>query len=193
VSCVSPIACNPQAEREDELNADVLVVGGGLGGIVAALELKHYGYEPKIVHIGRLGGHHVLGGAPRYAEDVDVEALADRARELDVIEGFFDGAFVYSGNTRYRVSYKHLILATGGVDVPITFPGSAKAPQRTAEEVLQNPPTGLKIAVWGTTEWGLRAALSLKSLGNDVVVLDNSAYLRDTKYYEKIKVKLIFQ
>ncbi|MFN7106474.1 MAG: pyridine nucleotide-disulfide oxidoreductase, partial [Pyrobaculum sp.] len=82
-----------------------------------------------------------------------------------------------------------LILATGGVDVPITFPQSLKAPQKTAEEVLTEPPSGLNVVIWGTTEWGLRTALSLKN-GNEVVVIDNSTYLRDVKYYEKIKPKL---
>ncbi|MDT7874711.1 MAG: FAD-dependent oxidoreductase [Pyrobaculum sp.] len=192
MGCVSPISCELQASREAELRTDVLVVGGGLGGLVAALELRRYGYEVKIVHMGRLGGHHVLGSAPRFAEDIDVESIAAKVKELDVMEGFFDGLFVYSGGTRYSVHYRHLILATGGVDVPITFPNSAKAPQKPAEEALQSPPRGLKIAVWGSTEWGLRTALTLRGLGNEVILLDNSAYLRDTKYYEKIKSKIDF-
>jgi len=192
VSCASPISCNIQATKETELNTDVLIVGGGLGGLVAALELRRYGYEPKIVYTGLLGGHHTLGDAPRFAEDADVKSIVAKAKELDVVEGFFDGMFIYSGDTKYVVRYKHLILATGGVDVPITFPNSSKAPQKPAEEALQNPPRGLKIVVWGSTEWGLRTALTLRNLGNDVILLDNSAYLRDTKYYERIKNQIDF-
>jgi monoamine oxidase len=108
VGCVSPISCELQASREAELRTDVLVVGGGLGGLVAALELRRYGYEVKIVHMGRLGGHHVLGSAPRFAEDIDVESITAKVKELDVMEGFFDGLFVYSGGTRYSVHYRHL-------------------------------------------------------------------------------------
>jgi Uncharacterized NAD(FAD)-dependent dehydrogenases len=192
VSCISPIHCDLQASRESEFRTDVLVVGGGLGGLVTALELRRYGYDIKIVYTGRLGGHHILGSAPRFSEDVDVASIAAKAKELDVVEGFFDGLFVYSGDTRYSVRYKHLILATGGVDVPVTFPNSIKAPQRLAEEVLQSPPRGLRIAVWGSTEWGLRTALTLRGQGNEILLLDNSAYLRDTKYYEKIKSKIDF-
>ena len=192
MSCISPIYCDLQASRESEFRTDVLVVGGGLGGLVTALELRHYGYDIKIVYTSRLGGHHILGSAPRFSEDVDVASIAAKAKELDVVEGFFDGLFVYSGDTRYSVRYKHLILATGGVDVPVTFPNSIKAPQKLAEEVLQSPPRGLRIAVWGSTEWGLRTALTLRDQGNEILLLDNSAYLRDIKYYEKIKSKIDF-
>ncbi|MFN3804099.1 MAG: FAD-dependent oxidoreductase [Pyrobaculum sp.] len=186
--CASVTHCEPQASREEELDVDVLIVGGGLGGLAAALELRRYGYSPKIVHLGMLGGHHVLGDAPRYTE-VDIQGLVNRARELDISYGFFDGFYIYSGDVRYRARYRHLILATGGVDIPITFPQSLKAPQKAAEEVLTEPPSGLNVVVWGTTEWGLRTALSLKR-DNEVVVLDNSAYLRDVKYYEKVRPKL---
>ncbi|ACB38978.1 FAD-dependent oxidoreductase [Pyrobaculum neutrophilum] len=192
MGCRSATTCSPEASREGDLEVDVLVVGGGLGGLAAALELKRYGYSPKVVYVGRLGGHHVLGNAPRYSEDVDVQSIVGRSRELDLVEGFFDGVYVYSGGVRYRARYRHLVLATGGVDVPIAFPGGGGAPQKTAEEVMEAPPSGLKIAVWGTTEWGLRTAITLRRAGNDVVVLDNSAYLRDVKYFEKVKASADF-
>ncbi|MCX8136207.1 FAD-dependent oxidoreductase [Pyrobaculum aerophilum] len=191
MSCLSPIKCKLEASREDELNTDVLVVGSGLGGIVAALELKKYGYNSKIVYVGALGGHHVLGEAPRYS-NVDIESIINKAKDLDISEGFFDGMYIYQNRVRYRVRYKHIILATGGVDVPITFPGSYSAPQKTAEEILLQPPSGLNVVVWGTTEWGLRTALTLRNHGNDVVVMDNSAYFRDSKYYELIKTRVDF-
>lgn len=191
VPCASVTQCNPEASREEEVSTDVLVVGGGLGGLAAALDLKKYGYAVKVVHVGALGGHHVLGSAPRLS-DVDVEPFVSKAGELDLLEGFFDGFYVYSNGVRYRVRYKHLVLATGGVDVPITFPQGRKAPQKVAEEVLARPPSGLRILVWGTTEWGLRTALSLRRSGNEVVVMDNSAYLRDVKYYEKVKSAIDF-
>lgn len=192
MSCTSAVFCTPRASREDELVADVIIVGGGFGGLVTALELKRYGYRPRVVYIGHLGGHHILGNAPRYSDYIDVQSIISKASELDVIEGFFDGIYIYHKGIKYRVRYKHLVLATGGFDAPITFPNSIKAPQKTAEEVLLQQPTGLKIAVWGTTEWGLRTALTLKRLGNDVIVLDNSAYIRDTKYFEKVKKTIDF-
>ncbi|MEZ0320278.1 MAG: FAD-dependent oxidoreductase [Pyrobaculum sp.] len=191
MSCATVIQCNPDASREDEMSTDVLVVGGGLGGLVTALDLKKHGYTVKVVYVGALGGHHLLGSAPRLS-DVDVESLVSKASELDALEGFFDGFYVYSNGIKYRVRYRHLILATGGVDVPITFPQSRKVPQKVAEEVLARPPSGLKILVWGTTEWGLRTAISLRRSGNEVVVMDNSAYIRDVKYYEKVKSMIDF-
>ncbi|MEM0463394.1 FAD/NAD(P)-binding oxidoreductase [Pyrobaculum sp.] len=191
MSCPSAIHCKPEATREEELEVDVVVVGGGLGGLIVASELKKYGYNPKVVYTGNLGGHHILGDAPRYS-DIDIDGVIAKAKNLDVSQGFFDGVYLYQGGVRYRVRYRHLILATGGTDVPITFPGGLKAPQKTAEEVLSATPTGLKIVVWGTTEWGLRTALALRNRGNEVVVLDNSAYLRDVKYYEKVKSKIDF-
>ncbi|ABO09573.1 FAD-dependent oxidoreductase [Pyrobaculum calidifontis] len=187
MACKSAIQCVPQATREEELNVDVLIVGGSVGGIVAALELKKYGYSPKIVHTGPLGGHRVLVDPSQ-----EIQAIVARANELDVEAGFFDGSYVYTNGVRYKVKYKHLILATGGADVPITFPGSTKVPQKTAEEVLQDPPNGLNVVVWGSSEWGLKTAIALRRRGNNVVVMDNSAYLRDVKYYEEVKSRLDF-
>ncbi len=184
MSCVSPIRCEPKATREGELEADVLIVGSGLGGLAAALELKKYGYNPKVVYVGRVGGHRAI--VPSEAA-VDV---VNKAGVLDLHTGFFDGMYVYQGDGRYRVKYKHLVLATGGVDVPITFPNSTRAPQKTAEELLSQKPSGLNIVVWGTTEWGFKTALALRDAGNDVVVMDNSAYARDAKYYERVKTRL---
>lgn len=191
MNCLSAATCSPRASREEELRCDVLVVGGGLGGLVAALELKKYGYDVKVAYIGRLGGHHTL--AAYSLSDVNVEDIVAKAKELDLVEGFFDGFYLYSGDVKYRVVYRHLVLATGGVDVPLTFPNGHVAPQKTAEEVLASPPSGLRIAVWGTTEWGLRTAIALRKAGNDVVVFDNSAYLRDVKFYEKFKSLIDFK
>ncbi|MEM4604658.1 MAG: FAD-dependent oxidoreductase [Pyrobaculum sp.] len=187
MNCETAARCEPTAVREGELRTDVLVIGGGLGGLVSALELKKYGYDVKVAYVGPLGGHHVLG-----MTEAEVESIVAKSKELELFQGFFDGFYLYSDGVKYRAVYKHLILATGGVDLPVTFPKSRNAPQKTAEEILASPPTGLKIAVWGTTEWGLRTAITLRRIGNEILVLDNSAYLRDVKYYEKIKSQIDF-
>jgi len=152
-----------------------------MGGIVVANELRKYGYDVLLVSQEPPGGHRMLSDAP-YVEDVELPKLTDG---VDFVGGFFDGQIITSGNKGYRVEYKHLVLSTGGVELPVVFPKSEKADVRPAVEILKERPQGLKIIVWGTTEWGFRTALSLSNLGNDVIILDNSAHFRDVKYYRK--------
>lgn len=173
-------------DRCEERAYDVLIVGAGVGGLAAAHALSKYGFEVLLVNKGPKGGHNALDGQPtitgepasRYIEKYDVEPL----------DGVFDGEAVVGDGGCLRPKYEHLVLGTGGVEMYTPMPGSP--PVRLASEALANGLEGRRILVWGTTEWGLRVAAALAERGHEVVVADNSAYLRDVKYYQSRRERL---
>lgn len=175
----------PGSCSEEEF--DVLIIGAGIGGLAAARELSRYDLKVGIVNEGPLGGHHALDRQPTVTDET-AASIVERYRTEDVIRGVFDGEVVVSGDRCIRPRYRHLILNTGGLEMYTPIPGSPKVVP--ASEALMGEPGGRRLLVWGTTEWGLRTAMALAERGHDVVVADNSAYLRDVRYYQKVRDRL---
>lgn len=165
---------------------DVLVVGAGIGGLAAAQELTKYGLKVGLFSEGPKGGHNALDGGLTIS-GAPAREYIDRY-SVEPRKAVFDGDVLIFGDNCIKPVYKHLILSTGGVEMYLPIPGSPQVV--LASEALEAGTSGKKLLVWGTTEWGLRVALALAERGNEVVVADNSAYLRDVKYYQGIKDKL---
>ncbi|MEL9991796.1 MAG: FAD-dependent oxidoreductase [Thermoproteus sp.] len=162
---------------------DILVVGAGIGGLAIAQELSKYGFKVGVFNEGPKGGHNALDGELTASGAPAIEYINKYALEPE--RGIFDGEVIISRSKCIKPSYKHLVLNTGGVEMYLPMPGSPNVV--LASEALAGEINGKKLLVWGTTEWGLRVALSLARRGNHVVVADNSAYLRDVKYYQRQK------
>ena len=161
-----------------EEKVDVLVVGASLPALVLARELRAMGYSVMIVNSGPIGGHHALPNVPTGTGLVPKNMVPSG---LDIVEGVYTGDRVVQGNSAVAVKARHVVLGTGGVELPVAFKGSRKAPQIAATDaLLAEDWAGRRVAVWGTTEWGVRVAVELAKRGAEVVLLDNSAYIRDT-------------
>jgi heterodisulfide reductase subunit A len=113
-----------------EVNSNALVIGGGLAGMSAALNLADQGFKTYLVEReGRLGGHALHLGKTWKGEDVgaflsdfskrveshqNIEVL--RGAEVSNIDGFV-GNFtttVQAGSETREIQHGAVILATGG-------------------------------------------------------------------------------
>ncbi len=163
---------------------DVLVVGGGIGGLAAYAELRSLGLDALLVSDGPLGGHLVDEG-PLY-DGSDPKSLLSRYSVDSYVRGHFDGRSIMTDGGPMDVNFKYVIYGGGAFDAHLVFIGNGKVRQLGAEEALRSGDvSGRRIVVWGTTHWGLRTAIALARRGAEVVVMDNSMYLRDHKYYSR--------
>ncbi|MGC8582739.1 MAG: FAD-dependent oxidoreductase [Thermoproteus sp.] len=169
-----------------EEDYDVLVVGAGIGGLAAAQELGRYGLKVAVYSEGPRGGHNALDGEPTIS-GVSAREYIDKYT-VEVNRGIFDGEVLISGDRCIKPKFKHLVLSTGGVEMYTPMPGSPQV--LLASEALAAGINGRRLLVWGTTEWGLRTAIALARRGNRVVIADNSAYLRDVKYFQTVRSTL---
>ncbi|MFB6490412.1 MAG: FAD-dependent oxidoreductase [Thermoproteus sp. AZ2] len=169
-----------------EQQVDVLIVGAGIGGLAAARALAKYGFRTMVVGKGPRGGHNALDGQPTITGE-PASTYISRYNDVEVIDGVFDGEVVIAERC-IRPRYKHLVLNTGGVEMYPPLPGSPKV--ALASDALAGGVDAERLLVWGTSEWGLRTALALAERGHKVLVADNSAYLRDVKYYQRVEDKL---
>lgn len=169
-----------------EQRVDVLVVGAGIGGLAAAKALAKYGFNVLVVGKGPRGGHNALDGQPTITGE-PASTYISKYNDVEVLDGVFDGEVVV-GERCIRPRYKHLVLNTGGVEVYPPLPGSPRVV--LASDALSGGVDAKKLLVWGTSEWGLRTALTLAERGHEVLIADNSAYLRDVKYYQKVEDRL---
>lgn len=118
----------PRAARE-ELEAEVLVVGGGLAGLAAAAEAEARGAEVVLVEELELGGwlnlfEPEVGGAVG-AGALRIRELMEKIRtrkRIRVLMGVAVGAYednllaVAGSDTFYEVRYGQMIVASGGYE-----------------------------------------------------------------------------
>ncbi|MCS7135724.1 MAG: FAD-dependent oxidoreductase [Nitrososphaerota archaeon] len=177
--------------------ADLVVVGGGVAGLSAAIEARKYGLEVLQIDDGvELGGEMLYDELepPGMSEPgcIFVRNLRKKALELGVkllskttFIGFFeDAALAFSpypiGNgTPYIISAKTYVVATGAVDLPCIFanndlPGIIDTSSALRMLNMHGVIPGKSVAILGATLRGLRLAEHLKKHAVKVIVLDKS-------------------
>lgn len=142
--------------RKRHLHADVVVVGGGPAGCLAALEASAAGARVILVDDGtRLGGHlrtrtRVVEGDSRIAGRPGTEA-AIRLAELVAAErqiehlagataiGIYDGGLVAvtQGTTLVRIRAGRIVLATGAAERPALFEANDRPGIMLASGILR--------------------------------------------------------
>lgn len=177
---IKHITCmrNPALLEEETLSLKpgsrakkVLIAGGGVAGLEAAIDLKKTGNEPVVYEASdRLGGQFMLGGvAPGKSDfykagermiqnvyDLGIEVHKNTAlTEADILEGRPDA----------------VILATGSEPVSLPIPGAEWAVQ--AHDILGGRKTEAKKAVViGGGLVGFECAELLAEKGTEVTVLE---------------------
>lgn len=169
-------------EREYELVATdspkkILVAGGGLAGLEAAITLKQRGHNPLIVEESdQLGGQFILAGlAPRKAEMKD--AAISRGKQAKSLGVDIKLSTTVTKDLLEVVAPDEVIVATGGKPTPINIPGSDLAHVYNSFDVLRGDVKAKgKIAVIGGGLVGLEVAEFLaEDKDNQVIVLEMQA------------------
>lgn len=172
-----------QAEREwrteyRRRHADVLVLGGGVAGMAAALRAAELGADVVLVDDGpELGGALLAGENAETAREI---AARVRAAGVEVLApaaalGFFDGIVpVWCQSTLHQVRADHHVAATGSIEQPLMFEGNdlpgvmlCSGAQRLASLYGVRPGKAALVAT--VADRGLEAALALHEGGVEVV------------------------
>ncbi len=132
--------------REEELETDLLVVGGGPAGLAAALEAARHGLSVVLVdEHHRLGGQmvkqtHKFFGSNRFfgglrgfqvAEEMEKMVLGNKrirvikqATVFGIYRGGVVGIYDRAGNKVIRVYPGAVVASTGAEEKPLAFPGN---------------------------------------------------------------------
>ncbi len=174
-----------QADREwrteyRRRHCDILVIGGGIAGLTAALRAAEHGADVVLVDDDIEPGGALLheGGHER------ARALAARVREAGVevlanapALGYFDGLVpVWRGDTLHQIRAARSIAATGAIEQTLVFPDNdlpgvmlASGARRLASLYALAP--GETAVVATTGDRGLRAALALQEAGVQIAAI----------------------
>jgi sarcosine oxidase, subunit alpha len=174
-----------QAEREwrteyRRRHADVLVVGGGIAGLKAAIAAAQLGADVVLADEGPApGGQQLIepdqgqiGTLVEQAHQAGVEIL-ERASAL----GYFDGLVpVWQQDTLHQVRAQQHIFATGAIEQPLVFAGNdlpgvmlAGGARRLAALYAVSP--GARAVIATTSDRGLDAARALRDAGVEIVAI----------------------
>ncbi len=177
------IAAQPERESRTEYrrrHCDVLVVGGGVAGLAAALRAAELGADVVLCDEdvepgGRLlaeGGHERARELARQVREAGVEVLS-RAPAL----GHFDGLVpVWQGETLHQVRAAAHVAATGSLQQPLVFgdndlPGVMLADGARRLAAVYAVAPGTRAVVACVTDSGLDAALHLRAAGVEVAAV----------------------
>jgi sarcosine oxidase, subunit alpha len=168
-----------QADREWRTEyrrrfVDVLVIGGGVAGLAAALRAQDMGAEVMLVDDGpELGGSLLAGAGADAAQELGAQV---RAAGVEVLApaaalGFFDGLVpVWCGDTLHQVRAGAYVAATGSIEQPLMFGGNdlpgvmlCSGAERLASLYGVRPGNTAVIAT--TNDRGLESALALHGAG----------------------------
>jgi len=168
-----------QAEREWQTeyrrrHADVLVIGGGIAGMTAALRAAELGADVVIADDGPELGGSVLAGD--LAGEAKVLAAKVEAAGVEILApaaaiGWFDGLVpVWCGSTLHQIRAGAYVTATGSIEQPLMFEGNdlpgvmlCSGAERLASLYGVRP--GKRALVATTTDRGLESALALHDAG----------------------------
>ena len=175
-----------QAEREwrteyRRRHADVLVIGGGIAGIAAALGAAELGADVVLVDDGpELGGSALArpddAGAARALRDSLAEARVEVLAPAAAL-GFFDGIVpVWCGSTLHQVRAARHVAATGSIEQPLMFEGNdmpgvmlCSGAERLA--ALYGVRPGRTAVIATTGDRGLHSALALHAAGVEIAAV----------------------
>ena len=161
-------------------HADVLVVGGGLAGLPAAIAAAEAGADVVLADEGPEPGGRALaeGGHER------ARSLAEQARGAGVevlssasVLGCFDGLVpIWQASTLHQVRARQLIFATGVVEQPLVFAGNDLPGVMLSGGVrrliaLYGVAPGTRAVIATTSDRGLEAARALEAAGVEVVAV----------------------
>ena len=161
-------------------HADVLVVGGGLAGLHAAIAAAELGADVVLADDGpEPGGRMLWEGGHEHA----CEFVA-RAREagVEVLSsapalGHFDGLVaIWQGDTLHQVRARRHIYATGAIEQPLVFagndlPGVMLSGGALRLAGLYGLRPGDRAVVATTSDLGSDAALRLHALGVEILAV----------------------
>jgi sarcosine oxidase subunit alpha len=175
-----------QAEREwrteyRRRHADVLVCGGGLAGLKAAIAaaelgadtvLADEGAEPGGQQLIEPDGRAAMSELVRRARSAGVEILT-RASAL----GYFDGLVaVWQEDTMHQVRAVQHVFATGTIEQPLVFAGNdlpgvmlSGGARRLASLYAVSP--GRRAVIATTSDRGLNAAVALRAAGVEIAAV----------------------
>lgn len=173
-----------------EINADVLIIGGGLAGLSAALASSSYGAKTVVIEADeKLGGYTRLLSISLSSEtkEISIDKLIEKLIKSNVhiltnivFQGFLDDAVVGTDLSTGRIilfKAKSIVLATGSREIPALFenndlPGImlASGVLRLIRDHMVKP--GKRGLVMGFSDLGLRTAIELKKNGIEVILVD---------------------
>ncbi len=176
-----PVGRAPRLGPARTLHVDVLIVGGGVAGLAAAVEAAAAGSRTVVVDEGRLAEKIA---DPATIERIEALAASARAAGAEVLErhtalGVYQGPFVpvVGPVETLHLEARRVIAATGAVEAHAVFPGNdlpgvflARGAARLAGRHGVAP--GRRAVLVATTDEGRASAQILRDAGVDVVVAD---------------------
>jgi sarcosine oxidase subunit alpha len=181
------LGCLPKGQRERERrteyrrrHADVLVVGGGVAGLRAAIASAELGADVVLVDEGPEPG----GRAPLTGRRGTVGRLVQEARAagIEILSGacalgYFDRLVpVWQGQTLHQVRARQHVFATGTVEQPLLFSGNDLPGVMLSGGALRLPALyavkpGNRAVVATTSDRGLEAAIWLHETGVQIAAV----------------------
>src|SRR5262249_40586387 len=151
-------------------HADVLVIGGGMAGMAAAVRAAEKGADVTLVDDGpELGGALLAGESAGDARDLAgrVHDAGGQVLAPAAALGSFEGLVpVWAGSTLHQIRAQALITATGTIEQPLMFDGNdlpgvmlCSGAERLA--TLYGVRPGRTAVVATTADRGLQSALAL--------------------------------
>lgn len=172
-------AVNPlcYAEKEyalpkpDGTSKKVLVIGGGPGGMSAAMTAAKRGYDVELWEkTGRLGGNLWAAGTPTFKHDVLrlITYMERQIHKLGVKVRFLKEA---TAQAVAAGQFDKVILAAGSTPVMPPIPGIEYAASANAYLTAQKKP-GRKVVVIGGGLVGCEAAAYMKESADEVTIIE---------------------
>lgn len=182
---------------------DVVVIGGGTGGLTAAREANRRGAWTVLISDGPLGGDCTHTGCVPSKALLDAaargqsfaEAMATVHQRIEEVAATEDadtlvreGIAVLSGRARLtgdrgvdvdgrRIEGRHIILATGARAAVPPIPGLREQPHLTNETIFDLDSQPRRLAILGGGAIGVELAQAFRGLGSDVTIVEAQSRL----------------